>query len=84
MAICAKLAFVLLCLLVLLFTPRAKSEELWRLKIHYAELDETICAHYNFATEDSCIRAKVWFEDVSAWHGRNTYWCVLDNECPKE
>jgi len=84
LSVILKIGFVLLGLLVMLFAPRGESSETWRLKVHYGKVNETICAHYNFLTEDSCQQTKVWFEEVTEWHGQNTYKCVLDNECQQE
>lgn len=64
--------------------PPEAGEPVWKMKIHYGLIDETICAVYTFDTLDSCERTKDWFVGVTSWHGENTYSCVLDSECPKE
>lgn len=77
----------LVLLVVLAFVPEAKGTEppkIWRMKIHYGLVDETICARYTFDTLDSCEGTKDWFVAVTSWHGENTYQCVLDSQCPKE
>jgi len=74
-------------LAVFVFVPEAEGKEppkIWRMKVHYGLTDTTLCAHYDFETLDSCEKAKDWFVSVSAWHGQNTYQCVLDSQCPKE
>ena len=69
---------VLLCFVMFM----AKAAESWRVKVHYKLIDKTVCAHYIFDTEQSCKDAKIWFEEISAWHGMNEYECVLESQCP--
>ncbi len=85
LSISVKLIFVAICGIILLtMTPVKSQEPIWKLQVHFGNLNETICAHYNFDTEDSCVRTKNWFDAVTEWHGRNKYQCILDTECPKE
>ena len=73
-------------LLVLLFFAMlmANAAESWRLKVHYKMVDETVCAHFIFDTENACIATRDWYEKVSAWHGHNEYECVLESQCPAQ
>jgi len=77
------LAAVLLVLLAFAMFM-AKAAESWRLKVHYKMVDETVCAHYVFDTEQSCVAARDWFILKSAWHGKNDYECILESQCPAE
>lgn len=63
--------------------PSAIGNEAWRVKIHYGLTGETVCGMHRFPNEDSCNRAKDWFEQQSRWHADNTYQCVLESHCPQ-
>lgn len=74
--------WVVSALVLILLLASAPASESWKLQIHYSMTGETVCAHYDFDTEGSCTAAKIWFEEQSAWHGKNTYQCILESQCP--
>ena len=76
---------VLLIAVLTLFVhiPEAKGEP-WRMKVTFRLVNETRCAHYVFDTKTSCEASIAWFRTQSAWHGENTYECVLESECPRD
>ncbi len=67
---------------MLVHIPNAHGGQIWRMQVTFGQLGETICAHYEFDSLESCERAVAWFEKQAAWHGQNTYTCVLDSQCP--
>ncbi len=59
----------------------AEAGESWRMEVYYSMTDETQCAHFVFDTEAACNRTKLWYEEASAWHGKNKYQCILESQC---
>ena len=60
----------------------AEVPKVWKLKVYFGMTDQTMCAHYDFDNPDSCEAAKAWFVEQAAWHGQNSYRCILESECP--
>lgn len=75
---------VLLIAVMTLFVhiPEAHGGQKWRLQVTFGLLEQTQCGPDTFDTKPACEAFKAWVTEKAAWHGQNTYECVLDSQCP--